>query len=70
VGAAVGEDLVGVVQEPVNGGGGQGLGHDPVAAGRSDVAGDGDGAAFVGGFDDAVERFGGVLTGGHGRWWP
>ena len=28
------------------------------------VAGDGHGAAFVGGVDDAVERFGGFLTAG------
>jgi hypothetical protein len=55
---------VGVVQEPVDGGGGQGLGHDRVEAGRFDVRGDGDGPAFVGGVDDPVERFGGVLAGG------
>jgi site-specific DNA recombinase len=55
---------VGVVQEPVDGGGGQGFGHDRVEAGRVQVAGDRDRAAFVGGVDDAVERFGGGLAGG------
>ena len=53
-----------MVQEPVDGGGGQGLGHDRVEPGGVQVAGDGDGAAFVGGVDDAVERF----TGGLPSW--
>jgi hypothetical protein len=35
-----------------------------VRFGRVDVAGDGDRACLVGGVHDAVERFGGVLTGG------
>ena len=46
------------------GGGGQALGHDRVEAGGVEVGGDGDGASFVGGVDEAVERFGGVLAGG------
>ena len=33
-GSPVGDDEVGVVQEPVDGGGGEGLGHDGVEAGR------------------------------------
>ena len=61
---AVGDDDVGVVQEPVDGGGGEALGHDRVEAGGVEVGGDGDGAAFVGGVDEAVEGFGGVLAGG------
>jgi len=73
VGAAVGEDPVGVVQEPVSGGWWWSGPRDKrVAAGRSDVAGDGDGAAFVGGLDGAVDRGGGggVFAGGLGRWCP
>ena len=53
-----------MVQEPVDGGGGEAFGHDRVEAGGVEVGGDGDGAAFVGGVDDAVEGFGGVLAGG------
>ena len=64
VGVAFGQDEVGVVQEPVHGGGGQGFRHDGVEPGGVDVAGHGGGAAFVGGVGDAVERFGGVLPGG------
>ena len=52
-----------MVKEPVDGGGGQGLGHDRVEAGGVQVAGDGDGAAFVGGVDDAVERLTGWARG-------
>jgi site-specific DNA recombinase len=55
---------VGVVQEPVDGGGGQGLGHDRVEPGRVNVAGHCQAAAFVGGVGDPVERLGGVLPGG------
>ena len=50
-----------MVQEPVDGRGGQGLGHDRVEPRGVQVRGDGDGAAFVGGVDDAVERFAGSL---------
>ena len=53
-----------MVQEPVDGGGGQGLGHDRVEAGWVQVGCNGDGSAFVGGVDDAVERFAGGLSGG------
>jgi hypothetical protein len=63
VAGAFGEHDVDVVQEPVDGGGGQGFGHDGVEAiylsGGAQVAGDGDRAAFVGGVGNAVERFGG-----------
>src|SRR5207247_4834176 len=52
-----------VVEQPVDGGGGEGLGHDGVEPGRVDVAGDRDRAALVGGIDDAVEGLGGVLAG-------
>jgi hypothetical protein len=62
--AAFGDDEVGVVHEPVDGGGGEAFGHDRVEAGWVQVRGDGDGAAFVGGVDDPVEGFGGVLAGG------
>jgi site-specific DNA recombinase len=61
---SVGVDEVGVVQQPVDGGGGQGLGHDRVEAGGVNVAGHCQAAAFVGGVGDAVERLGGVLPGG------
>jgi len=55
---------VGVVQEPVDGGGGQGLGHEFVEPGGVQVRADRDGAAFVGGVDEAVEPFGGVGSDG------
>ena len=48
-----------MVQQPVHGRGGEGFRHDGV--GGVDVAGHRDGAAFVGGVGDPVERFGGVL---------
>ena len=57
---AAGLAEVGVVQEPVDGGGGQGLGHEFVEPGGVQVRADRDGAAFVGGVDEAVEAFGGV----------
>src|SRR6202040_790746 len=60
---ALGQHEVGVVEQPVDGGGGEGLRHDGVESGGVDVAGHGDGAAFVGGVGDAVERLGGVLPG-------
>jgi hypothetical protein len=49
---------VGVVQQPVDGGGGQGPGHDLVESGGVEVRRDGQGAAFVGGVDESVEPFG------------
>jgi hypothetical protein len=60
VAVTLGHDDVGMVQEPVDGGGGQGLGHDLVEAGGVQVRADGEAAAFVGGVDEAVEAFGGV----------
>ena len=59
-GVAGGDDDVGVVHEPVDGGVGDGFGHEFVEAGGVQVGGQGDGAFLVGGVDDAVERFGGV----------
>ncbi len=61
---AVGLAEVGVVQEPVDGGGGggQGLGHELVESGGMQVRRDRDAAAFVGGVDEAVESFGGYIT--------
>ena len=55
---------MGVVQGPVDCGGGEGLGHDRVEAGGVLVRGDGHGAPLVGRVHDAVERFGGSLPGG------
>jgi len=52
---------VGVVQEPVDGRGGERLGHELVERGGVQVRGDRDGAFLVGGVDEAVEPFGGVL---------
>ena len=57
---AGGHDDVGVVQEPVDGGVGDGLGHEFVEPGGVKVARQGDGALLVGGVDDAVERLGGL----------
>lgn len=50
-----------MVQEPVNGGGGQCFGHDLVEAGGVQVARDGNRSAFVGSVDEAIESFGGVF---------
>jgi hypothetical protein len=55
---AAGLAEVGVVQQPVDGGGGQGLGHEFVEAGGVQVRRDGDRAAFIGGVDEPVEAFG------------
>ena len=52
---------VGVVEEPVDGGGGQGLGHELVEPGGVQVRGERDRAFLVGGVDEAVETFGGVV---------
>ena len=51
---------MGVVEQPVDGGGRQSLGHQLVEAGRVQVRADRDGASFVGGVDQAVEPFGRV----------
>jgi len=51
---------VGVVHEPVDGGGGQGLGHQLVESGRVQVRAHRHAAFFVGGVDQPVEAFGGV----------
>jgi hypothetical protein len=45
----------------VDGCGGEGLGHQLVERGRVHIARDRDGAFLVGGIDQAVETFGGVL---------
>lgn len=63
-GFAAGLGEVGVVEESVDGGGGEGFGHEGVEAGGVDVGADGDGSFFVGGGDDAVERFGVVFADG------
>ncbi len=52
---------VGVVQEPVDRCGGQRFGHQFVERGWVQVRGDRDGTFLVGGVDEAVEVFGGVL---------
>jgi hypothetical protein len=49
-----------VVQEPVDGRGGQGFGHELVEAGGVQVRGDRYGPFLVGGVDEAVEALGGV----------
>ena len=54
-----------VVEQPVDGGGGEGLGHQFVERGRVQVRADRDAAFSVGGIDEPVEAFGGVL--GHGQ---
>jgi hypothetical protein len=58
---ALGQDQVGVVEQPVDGGGGQGFRHQLVERGGVQVGGDGDGAFLVGGVDEPVQAFGGVL---------
>ena len=55
---------VGVVHEPVDGSGGQGLGHQLVEARRVQVRADRDGPSLVGGVDDPVEALGGVRADG------
>src|SRR5205814_8012426 len=62
VGVALGGDQVGVMEEPVDGGGGQCLGHDRVEPRRVNVAGHRDRAPLVCGIHYPVERLGGVLT--------
>jgi hypothetical protein len=58
--AAAGLADVGVVHEPVDGGGGQGLGHQLVESGWAEVGAGRDRAALVGGIDQAVESLGGA----------
>jgi hypothetical protein len=60
---AIGDDDAGVVQEPVDGDGGEALGHDRVEPAAVEIGGDRNGAAFLGGDDVAVEGFGGDLAG-------
>jgi hypothetical protein len=55
---------VGVVHEPVDGGGGQGFRHELVESRRVEVGADCDGPALVGGVDDPVEALGGVGSDG------
>ena len=57
---AVGEQHVGVVKEPVDGGGGERLRHQLVETGGVDVRGERDRAFLVGGVDDAEQRLGRV----------
>ena len=51
---------MGVVQQPVDGCGGQGFGHELVKAGGVEVGTDRHGTLFVGGVDESVETFGGI----------
>jgi hypothetical protein len=60
----LGDTDVGVVQQPVDGGGGQGLGHQFVEAGRGADSMTLLGTGFLSGVDEAVEPFGGVLADG------
>ena len=50
---------VGVVQEPVDGGRGEGFGHQLVERGGVEVGRDRDGSFLVGGVDEPVEALGG-----------
>ena len=59
-GVAGGDDDVGVMQEPVDGGVGDGLGHELVEPGGMQIRAEGDGAFLVGGVDDSEQRLGGV----------
>jgi len=56
---------VGVVQQPVDGRGGQCFGHEFVEGRGVKVGRNGDGTFLIGGIDEAVETLGGV--GGHGQ---
>ena len=55
---------VGVVQQPVDGRGGQSLGHQLVESGWVQVGRDRHGSFLIRGVDEPVEAFGGVL----GHW--
>jgi hypothetical protein len=57
---AAGDANVGVVQEAVDGGGGQSFGHQLVETGGVQVRRDRYRSAFVGGIDEPVEALGGV----------
>jgi len=57
---ACGDDEVGVVEEPVDGGVGERFGHQLIEPGRMQVRGQGDAPFLVGGVHDPVEGFGGV----------
>jgi hypothetical protein len=59
-GIAAGLADVGMVQQPVNGGGREGFGHELIEAGGVEVGADRDGALFVCCVDDPVEAFGSV----------
>jgi hypothetical protein len=48
------------MEQPVDGGGGQGLGHQLVEAGRVEVGADRHAAPLVGGVDEAEEALGGI----------
>ena len=63
-GVSAGLAEVCVVQEPIDGGGRQRLGHELVEPAGVQVRGDRHGFAFVGGFDDALEPFGGISADG------
>jgi len=62
---AVGDDHVGVVQEPLDGRGGERLWHQLVEPGGVDVRAERDRAFLVGGVDDPEQRFG--CVGGNGQ---
>ena len=66
VGLAVGDHDVGVVQEPVEEADGGGVfGQEPAPGLEGPVAGDAQGAAFVGGGDEPEQQLGaGVVEGG------
>ena len=52
---------VGVVQQPVDGGGGQRFGHQLIEAGRVQIRAERDRALLICCIDDPVEPFGGVV---------
>jgi len=60
---ALGDAEMGVVQEAINSGGGNGLGHDLVEARRVKVGRNGQSPLLIGGINQAVEPLGGI--GGH-----
>jgi hypothetical protein len=59
-GVAAGLAQVRVVQQPVDGRGGQRFRHQLVESARVKVRRDRHRAAFIGGFDNAVKTFGGI----------
>lgn len=56
-GVSAGLDQMGMMQEPVNGGRGQGFGHQCIEGGGMNIGRQGDRSAFVTGFHNPVERF-------------